>query len=522
MTRKLVRRFVLGAAMSAGVLLIVYATLQLPLVRAALLERARAYTLREFGVVVDASSLHYGLLSRSIELRNVRFAAAAGEPPFLQAESVRLVLDRSLFRGNLAIDKLELVGPRVTVVRHANGTTNLPSGRSTSSDAPLLDLGMVTLSALTIAIADESTGREAALGPLDLSIDASPSGSRPGAFGPSPFSVRLPAPGLGDIEPGAATQTRQTITVSGTLAGQLAFNGVRVTIPDLRMDAPEGQIVLRGFVDIGGRNPGLDLHGRLDADLARAAPLIQASLIPSGASADSAGIRGALELVVTARGSVASPTLDLAATGREVAYGPLQSVSISAKSSVEGNRLRLHQLDVSSPAGSLSASGEIAVPGTRQEPSRLAVEWTDVDMDRALVSAGYAPPASIGARASGRAELRLDSTAASVADVLSELAAEASLKLQPSRDAAPRGARLALGGQAELLLKDGSWSVPTLVDGQQFDGIARGNNQRTLWSGAQRLDARRKHATASGRCRRGGLRIERRWRGDSRAGTGAA
>ena len=99
MTRKLVRRLVLGAAMSAGVLLIAYATLQLPFVRAALLERARAYTLRELGVVVDASSLHYGLLSRSIELRGVRFAAAAGEPPFLQAEVVRVVLDRSLFRG---------------------------------------------------------------------------------------------------------------------------------------------------------------------------------------------------------------------------------------------------------------------------------------------------------------------------------------------------------------------------------------------------------------------------------------
>ena len=195
MTRKLVRRLVIGAAVSVGVLLIAYATLHLPFVRAAVLERARAYTLRELGVVVDASSLHYGLLSRSIELRGLRFAAAAGEPPFLQAEAVRLVLDRSLFRGNVAIDKLDLVGPRVTVVRHANGTTNLPSGSSTSSDAPPLDLGMVTLSALTIALADESTGREVALGPLDLSLDASPSGSQPGAFGPSPFSVRLPAPG---------------------------------------------------------------------------------------------------------------------------------------------------------------------------------------------------------------------------------------------------------------------------------------------------------------------------------------
>src|SRR5688572_17124748 len=408
MTRKLVRWLVLGAALSVGVLLIAYATLHLPFVRAAVLERARAYALRELGVVVDASSLRYGLISRSIELRGLRLAAAAGEPPFLQAESVRVVLDRGLFRGNVAIDKLDLVGPRVTVVRHANGTTNLPSGSSTSSDEPPLDLGLVTLSTLTIALADEATGREVSLGPLDLSLDASPSGSQPGAFGPSPFSVRM----------GAPTRTGQTITLSGTLAGQLAFDGVRVTIPDLRMDAPEGRIVLRGFVDIGGRKPTLDLHGRLDANLTRAAPLIQASLIPSGAPADSAGIRGALELVVTARGSVASPALDLAATGREVAYGPLQSGSISARSSVGENRVRIHQLDVSSPTGSLSARGEIALPGTPSEPSRLVLGWTDVDVDRAMVSAGYALPASIGTRASGRAELRLDSTAASVADVL--------------------------------------------------------------------------------------------------------
>ena len=87
------------------------------------------------------------------------------------------------------------------------------------------------------------------------------------------------------------------------------------------------------------------------------------------------------------------------------------------------------------------------------------VGWADVDLDRALSSAGYALPTSIGTRASGRAELRLDSTDDRVDNLLSRLAADASVELQPVRDAARRGASLALGGQAQLLLKDGSWSA---------------------------------------------------------------
>ena len=82
-------------------------------------------------------------------------------------------------------------------------------------------------------------------------------------------------------------ETGQPVTLSGTLAGQIAFDGLRVTVPDLRMDSPEGRLVLRGFVDVSGRNPRLDLHGRLEADLARAARLIPVSLTPSAASGDS-------------------------------------------------------------------------------------------------------------------------------------------------------------------------------------------------------------------------------------------
>ena len=106
MTRKLVRRVAVGAAVAAGILLIVFATLHLPFVRARVLERAREYAARELGIFVNASSLHYAVLGRSIELRDVSLASSAGETPFLKAEAIRVLLDRSVFRGVVAVDRL--------------------------------------------------------------------------------------------------------------------------------------------------------------------------------------------------------------------------------------------------------------------------------------------------------------------------------------------------------------------------------------------------------------------------------
>ena len=133
------------------------------------------------------------------------------------------------------------------------------------------------------------------------------------------------------------------------------------------------------------------------------------------------------------------------------------------------------------------------------------------------MSAGYALPTSIGARASGRAELRLDSTAASVANLLSRLAVDASVKLQPIPDVLRRGASLALGGHAQLRLKDGSWSVRHSLTASRSTASLAGTVNGRFRPEQNRFDARRQHASASRRCRHGGRCTERRWRVDSGA-----
>jgi hypothetical protein len=94
---QLPRRLVRLSAILVGLLLIGLAVLQLPSVRRRVLERARGYAAQELGITLQASSLGYSLLSRSIELRDV--SASAAQDPFLTAERVSVELGPGIFLG---------------------------------------------------------------------------------------------------------------------------------------------------------------------------------------------------------------------------------------------------------------------------------------------------------------------------------------------------------------------------------------------------------------------------------------
>ena len=424
--------------------------------------------------------------------RRTSFSASRGDPPCPRP--------KSLPRCTLPSIGWIWSGPRLTIVRHANGTTNLPRGRSASGDAAPLDLGMVSVNALSIALADESTGREVAIGPLDLSLDTSPRGSQPGAFGPSPFSVRLPAP------------RSQPITLSGHACRQARLRR-RPSHGPRPAHRRRGRPARRYADSSTWAERSAPRHARA-AGRGRCASgaTDAASLTPAGV-ADAANIQGTVEVVLTARGSVASPTLDLAATGDGLAYGlargrPARRPSHRSAETVSSSSAR-PLVAVGLPARErrdrLARSGRLRKPATGA--SRLAVRWTDVDLDRALESAGYTLPASIGARASGRAELRLRSAAASVDDLLSRLAADASVSLQPIRDASSAWRQSGPRRAGPTPLEGRLVVRTTLADGQPFVGIARGHPHRTHSSRAERLDARRQrttpHRLISGRRSRG-------------------
>ena len=104
----------------------------LPPVRARVFDWARTQVAQNFGIVVDADAVAYNVVTTSLALRNVK-VSTAGQPPFFRADSLRLVLDRSVLWGTVRIERLDLGRPSVSIVRHPDGTTNLPAGNGDPS-----------------------------------------------------------------------------------------------------------------------------------------------------------------------------------------------------------------------------------------------------------------------------------------------------------------------------------------------------------------------------------------------------
>ena len=132
MSSNFIRRGLIATAVIVPIALILVGAAHLPFVRARVFDWARTQAAQSFGIIVEADAAGYNLLTGSVELRNLTLAAQ-GERPFLRADSVRLAFSRRMLWGTIEIQRLELVRPRVTIVRHSNGTTNLPVSRSDSS-----------------------------------------------------------------------------------------------------------------------------------------------------------------------------------------------------------------------------------------------------------------------------------------------------------------------------------------------------------------------------------------------------
>ena len=324
MSSKLIRRGFVATALVGTIALVLVAAAHLPLVRAFVLDWARAQAAQKFGVIVQAESLGYNLLTASVELRNPTLATRA-DRPFLRADSVRLIFSRSVLWGTIEIQRLELARPRVTIIRHANGTTNLPVSRTDpSSGTTPLHLGIVELRQISIEVEDEVADHAARAGPIDLMFDSRSTDPRPGAFGPSPFTVRL----------AATANTLEKGSVSGTLAGRLGFDGARLSLPELDVETPEGRLMLSGWIDVVAEALSVEAQGRLDLDLARAGRFIGAA---------GTVLAGSAHAQFAVSGSLADPVVRVDVVGRDVGYGSVAGADLSANATYTAGRLEIRE-----------------------------------------------------------------------------------------------------------------------------------------------------------------------------------
>src|SRR5262245_49398806 len=122
---KVARRGLLALASMVTLVVLIFASVHLGFVRARVLDWLEERVSRDLGVVVDAEELGYNLFSPAAELRNVRLSIP-GDRPFLRANAARIAVARSVFRGVLEPQRLELDHASITIVRHADGSINVP------------------------------------------------------------------------------------------------------------------------------------------------------------------------------------------------------------------------------------------------------------------------------------------------------------------------------------------------------------------------------------------------------------
>jgi autotransporter translocation and assembly factor TamB len=268
-------------------------------------------------------------------------------------------------------------------------------------------------------------------GPISLTLDTRAGAVSPGAFGPSPVAVRI----------GSTDAQGPVRSLSGTFNGRLGFDGSRLTIHDLRLEAPEGRLSLAGWLDVISESTGVEMRGRLETDLARAGPLV----LPPGDP-----LTGSATADVVVRGAMANPTVRLEVTGRNLRFRSTPVIGLEASASYAAGRADIDRLAVTSDVGEIEATATLHVTteGGKPGESRLAARITRLDLDRALRAAGLSLPVAIGSTAGGNINLSLDAGTPVNLDSWRYVRGDGSI------DLTPEGSGLSLSGRVDLATRD--------------------------------------------------------------------
>ena len=450
---RLVRRGLLAASAVAAGLAILVAAAHLEFVRARALDWALARVSRDFGIRVEADALRYNLFATSAELRNARVSVPDGRP-FFRADAIRLVLNRRALPGAVEIHRLEIDSPQLTIVRHRDGTTNLPASRSTTSAPAPIHLGRVALSMMSVEVEDEAAGHRLTMAPIDLALDTRAGASVPGAFGPTTIAASL------------GSNLR---TISGTISGRLGFDGSRLAVHELRLDVAEGWLALDGWLDVLAETNMVEARARLETDLARAGRFIQQRDV---------SLTGSATADVAVSGAIADPTVRVGILGPMIRLGSAAPVSVAADATYAAGRVDIDSLSVMSNAGAIHVNGTLALTASQRalRESRVVGRIANLDADRLLEASGVRAPVAIGTTAAGQIDVVLDAAVPLDGDTWRHASLNGSVALTPT------GSGLSIGGRLAPTMRGGRWALGHALRSQagrtSIDGTLSGQVQQ--------------------------------------------
>ncbi len=350
-----------------------------------------------FDTVLDIGRLDYNLLTLSVTVHDLSAAAARTRAaPFLRADRVALQLRPSTLFGRLAFSSIDIVRPRLSFARDADGRYRLPAIRP--SEGPTSRLLVDRLS----------------IAGLDLHIDGTP----PVAIDARNVSASLEPRGAhiqGTLQAvnGARFRTPAGTVIAVGVDGLVGLSPDTVLIGPLTLTLPGSRVEVRGTLPFAPGPTRLDLSYRGSLSLADAATVWPAIAPASGQ--------------VAASGTLVGPASDLALTfdassASAVVHG-VAAASVRAQGSIGHGAAALDSASFVVAGGRIDAAASFALGAGA--PSTATIQWREVGLDRLLKSLDLAGPLPLSSRLAGQAafhwsdegrpSLRVDATLGAVA-----------------------------------------------------------------------------------------------------------
>jgi autotransporter translocation and assembly factor TamB len=348
------------AAISGAIIvvaLLAVATFHSRPVRARVLATAIAWLART-GYVARVGAIDYNLLTLTVHLSDVTLAASS--TPFFSAKEVHASFPSRIVFGRIDITRMEIVAPRITLLRDADGRDNWTTGANRpATTPPRIRIGRARISDLVLIWNDERTSTHVeAGGSLDLTPD--------GRDVSGPITLSRPA----------VIRWRDRETRVGTFAGRVSWNDRDLSLHAVSLRAPEGTIRADGRIESLLGDPRIDVRIVSDVDVAAISRWVTAGHAVAGTA------RGDAHVV----GPLASPDLELTNMTAEIAGG---SVTATGRASVDGpGAVRVEWKHLDLPALVKGAVGYThrAIPLERLSGS-LDAKWTAPRLDQLHLTA---------------------------------------------------------------------------------------------------------------------------------------
>ncbi|MBM3779427.1 MAG: hypothetical protein FJW23_14520, partial [Acidimicrobiia bacterium] len=387
-------------------------------VRDAILARASVWIKENAGLALVADDLSYSLLDLRVQLTGLSLASAdASSEPFLVANRVTADLDWSPFGDGVQVASIDVEGARAFLHRRPDGSTNLPEGGDPQPGEPsALPIGRLRVMPLRVEVRDDPSDVTVTFPRLEIDV------------GDAQGQLRA-------LDPGSLSRGDRGTTIS-VLDGDLRFDGRRVHLDRLRLEADEVQLSVTGTVAVLVERPAAELAFDATVDL--------------GAATAWAEIEAAVRGLVSASGQVSgpfsAPIVDARLSSDEIGVNEWRLSAIDAAVQADLDAVRLDRLEASIGGGVVTADGRWEMAASRAVAS---VGWTGVShalLDTLLSRQPFRVPGV----SSGSAALELDT-----AD-LSTLTLQATNRATAPE---PRAGQIAVSGETRLDVAQGVWRL---------------------------------------------------------------